>query len=191
MASSYKKSFDVKDDECLLWIRDPSFSPYEKEIELRFNRVHKYRREILDDENQKNPKDILNKIKRRCFYNSALRPQIVEKIKEYQANNTLRLYPYDAYFTYSKEPFTVEQCKEWANNHLVNPLTGKSIRMDSTTYMELLYTTMQYRLPTPAILNDEPSDDMTRILYKYINTVIKNVKKRLELIEKMDEFFFT
>ena len=189
MASSYRKSFDVKDDECLLWIRDPSFSPFEKEIELRFNIVHKYRREILDDENQKNPKDILNRIKRRCFYNSALRPQIVEKIREYQANNTLRLYPYDAYFTYSKEPFTVEQCKEWANNHLVNPLTGKSIRMDSTIYMELLYTTMQYRLPTPAILNDEPIDEMTRILYKYINTVIKNVKKRLELIEKMDDYF--
>ena len=189
MSSSYKKTFNVKDDECLLWIRDPSFSPFEKEIELRYNKIYKYRREILDDENQKNPKDILNKIKRRCFYNSALRPQIVEKIKEYQANNTLRLYPYDAYFTYSKEPFTVEQCKEWANNHLVNPLTGKSIRMDSTTYMELLYTTLQYRLPTPAILNDKPADETTRVLYNYINIIIINVKKRLELIEKMDDFF--
>jgi len=187
--ASYKKSFDVKDDECLLWIRDPSFSPFEKEIELRFNRVHKYRREILDDENQKNPKDILNKIKRRCFYNSALRPQIVEKIKEYQTNNTLRLYPYDGYFTYSEEPFTTEQCKKWANNHLVNPRTGHSIRMDSTTYMELLYTTLQYRLPTPPILNDIPDDEMKNVLYNYINKVINNVKKRLEFMENMDDYF--
>lgn len=189
MSSSYKKTFNVKDDECLLWIRDPSFSPFEKEIELRYNKIYKYRREILDDENQKNPKNILNKIKRRCFYNSALRQKIVDQIKEYQANNTLRLYPYDAYFTYSNEPFTAEQCKEWANNHLVNPLTRKSIRMDSTTYMELLYTTLQYRLPTPAILNDKPTDEMTRVLYNYINKIIINVKKRLELIEKMDDFF--
>jgi hypothetical protein len=189
MASSYKKSFDVKDDECLLWIRDPSFSPFEKEIELRFNRVHKYRREILDDENQKNPKDILNKIKRRCFYNSALRPQIIQQIIEYQSNNTLRLYPYDGYFTYSEEPFTKEQCKEWANNHLVNPRTGHSIRMDSTTYMELLYTTLQYRLPTPPVLNNNPDDEIDKILYIYINKVIKNVKKRLEFMEKMDDYF--
>jgi hypothetical protein len=189
MASSYKKSFDVKDDECLLWIRDPSFSPFEKEIELRFNRVHKYRREILDDENQKNPKDILNKIKRRCFYNSALRPQIIQKIIEYQSNNTLRLYPYDGYFTYSEEPFTKEQCKEWANNHLVNPRSGHSIRMDSTTYMELLYTTLQYRLPTPPVLNDKQDDEMNKVLYNYINKVIKNVKKRLEFMEKMDDYF--
>ena len=187
--ASYKKSFDVKDDECLLWIRDPSFSPFEKEIELRFNRVHKYRREILDDENQKNPKDILNKIKRRCFYNSALRPQIIQQIIEYQSNNTLRLYPYDGYFTYSEEPFTKEQCKEWANNHLVNPRTGNRIRMDSTTYMELLYTTLQYRLPTPQVLNDKQDDEMNKVLYNYINKVIKNVKKRLEFMEKMDDYF--
>jgi len=189
MASSYKKSFDVKDDECLLWIRDPSFSAFEKEIELRFNGVYKYRREILDDENQKNPKDILNKIKRRCFYNSALRPQIIQQIIEYKANNTLRLYPYDGHFTYSEEPFTVEQCKKWANNHLVNPRTGHRIRMDSTTYMELLYTTLQYRLPTPPVLNDKQDDEMNKVLYNYINKVIKNVKKRLEFMEKMDDYF--
>jgi hypothetical protein len=51
MASS-RKSFDVKDEECLVWIRDPSVSPFEKEIELRYGRTHKYRNKILNEENE-------------------------------------------------------------------------------------------------------------------------------------------
>jgi hypothetical protein len=92
--SPYKKTFNVTDDECLLWIKDPSFSPFEKRLELRNSAIRGKRMDILNEEKQKNPRDIFNKIKRRCFYNSALRKQIVKKITEYKNNGTLRLYPY-------------------------------------------------------------------------------------------------
>jgi hypothetical protein len=188
---SYIKTFNVTDDECLLWIKDPSFSPFEKRLNLRNSTVHKNRRYILNEEQQKNPRDIFNKIKRKCFYNSALRPQIVEKINEYKQNGTLRLYPNDIGFRYSNVPFTKEECEAWAKNHLVNPKTRSSIRMDSMLYMELLYTTLQLGLDTPQILNEEPMGEPKMSFYKYINGVIIKVKKRLALIEETDKYFLT
>ena len=86
--------FDLTDDECLLWIKDPSFSPFEKEAAV-FQGTEKIRRLILNGEIPKNPKDILHKVQRRCFYNSELREEIVKRIREWQQNNTLRLYAYD------------------------------------------------------------------------------------------------
>jgi len=162
----------VKDEECLEWIKDPSVSPFINKRETYGRPVIKS--EIYNEENQTNPKSILNNIKRRCFYNSALRQQIVDKIKEYHRKGTLRLYPVEV-FTYSKSPFTVQECKAWAEKHLINPRTGRPIKTDNNIYMELLYTTLQYRLEPPKeILGD---------------IVIDNVKKRLALIEEIDNYF--
>jgi hypothetical protein len=54
--------------------------------------------------------------------------------------------------------------------------------------MELLYTTMQRRLPTPAVLNENPYE-WHKASYDYINNVIIKVKKRLALIEETDKYF--
>ena len=179
--------FDLTDDECLLWIKDPSFSPFEKEAAV-FQGIEKIRRLILDGEIPKNPKDILHKVQRRCFYNSELREEIVKRIREWQQNKTLRLYAYDN-FEYSDPPFTVKQCKAWAKNHLVNPRTKEAIAMGSKTYTELIYTTLQYGLPTPAVLDDKPTDTSDKIIYKYIHAIIRNVKNRLALMKKTDDLF--
>jgi hypothetical protein len=179
--------FDLTDDECLLWIKDPSFSPFEKEA-VAFYRIQKIRRLILNDEIPKNPKDILHKVQRKCFYNSELRQKIIERINEFKRNNTLRLYAYDN-FTYSDPPFTMKQCKAWAKNHLVNPRTNEAIVMDDNTYTELIYTTLQYGLPTPAVLDDKPIDASDKVIYNSIHAIIRNVKNRLALMKKTDDFF--
>jgi len=173
MASS-KKTFDVKDEECLEWIKDPSVSPFINKRVTYYGR-HVIKSEIYNEENQTNPKSILNNIKRRCFYNSALRQKIVDKIEEYHRKGTLRLYPVELGFTYSKTPFTAQECATWAKNHLKNPRTGKAIITGNNIYMELLYTTLQYRLEPPK----EISEDI----------VIDNVNKRLALIEEIDKYF--
>jgi hypothetical protein len=194
-SSPYNRTFNVKDEECLLWIKDPSFSPFEKRLELRNSAIRGKRMDILNEEKQKNPRYIFNKIKRKCFYNSALRKQIVEKITEYKNNGTLRLYPYydGITFEYSTPPFKKNECEAWAKNHTTNPRTQEYLnildpRMISPIYMELLYTTMQRRLPTPAVLNENPYE-WHKASYDYINNVIIKVKKRLALIEETDKYF--
>lgn len=169
--------FDLTDEECLLWIKDPSFSPFEKDVGVN-SRTLKFRRLILNGEIPKNPKDIVHKVQRKCFYNSALREEIVKRIREWQQKKTLRLF---AYYDckYSDPPFTVKQCKAWAKNHLINPRTKEAIAMGSEKYIELLYTTLQYGLPIPAILDDEPRDTSDKVIYKHIHAIIQNVKNRL------------
>jgi hypothetical protein len=63
---------NLNDEHCLLWIKDPSVSPFENNYEQ-----HTRRKNILSEENVKNPKSFLNKVKRKCFHNSALRQKIV------------------------------------------------------------------------------------------------------------------
>ena len=173
-----RRQFDVKDEECLEWIRDPSVSPFTNKKVIK-----KY---ILNNEN------LLNNIKRRCFYNSALRQQIVKQITEYKQNGTLRLYTSDMRFEYSTPPFTRKECEAWAKDHFINPRTGLSIRNGGSVflvYLDLLYTTLQYGLPTPPILNNEPEEKETRNLFKYINEIIINVKERLAFIDEIDNLF--
>ena len=152
----------LNDEHCLLWIKDPSVSPYINGVEKR------YRKNILSDEELKNPRSFLNKVKRKCFYNSDLRQKIVDKINEYRKKKTLRLYTLNNKFSmtgddeYITPPFTRKECKRWAKNHLVNPRqneetkTNDGIRVGSSKYIELLYTTIQYGMPTPRILNTIP-----------------------------------
>lgn len=176
MASS-RNTFDVKDEECLVWIKDPSVSPF---INKRKTYGHVIKREIYNEELQGNPKSILNNIKRRCFYNSALRQKIVDKIKEFHRKGTLRLYPVELGFTYSNPPFTVQECEAWAKKHLINPRTRRPIKSVHTPiYMELFYTTLQYRLEPPKEVFEIAETDI----------FINDVKKRLALIEEIDNYF--
>ena len=52
----------LNDEHCLLWIKDPSISPFENNYTQR-----KYRKDILSIETLKNPKSFLNKLKEIVF----------------------------------------------------------------------------------------------------------------------------
>jgi|UniRef100_A0A6C0LWB6 hypothetical protein len=180
----------LNDEQCLLWIKDPSISPYDNDYVAR-----KYRKDILMEDSLNNPRSFLNKVKRKCFYNSALRPKIVEQIKEYQRNKTLRLHTLNdklsAYIEYITPPFNDDECKQWANNHTINPRTNKKIPIAGAVYVELIYTAIQYGLPTPSILDTIPDDKYDKTLYRNANNIIKNVLYRLEFMKQNDELFLT
>ena len=185
----------LNDDQCLLWIKDPSISPYTNGVDK------KYRKNILSDEELKNPRSFLNKVKRKCFHNSELRQKIVDKINEYRRNKTLRLYTLNSKFSmtgndeYITPPFTRKECKQWAKNHLINPRqnettkTNDNIRVGSPKYIELLYTTLQYGMPTPRILNTTPDDKFDKMVYRNANKLIENIKIRLQFIKETDDYF--
>ena len=180
----------LNDEQCLLWIKDPSISPFDNDYVAR-----KYRKDILMEDTLNNPRSFLNKVKRKCFYNSALRPKIVEQIKEYQRDKTLRLHTLNdklsANIEYITPPFNDDECKQWANNHRINPRTNKKIPIAGAVYVELIYTTIQYGLPTPSILDTIPDDKYDKALYRNANNIIKNVLYRLEFMKQNDELFLT
>jgi hypothetical protein len=196
----------LNDDQCLLWIKDPSISPFENNYVAR-----KYRKDILTEDTLKNPRSFLNRIRRKCFFNSTLRQNIVDQIKEYQRVEAQRLYTLndkliddfvDVDYT-TTPPFTIEECKKWAkwgswqDPHLVNPRTNEEIKFGSNVYIELLYTTIQLGLKPPTYrfknlyiplkhsnikeLNDENSKDILKI--------IKNIQFRLEFMKDNDKYF--
>ena len=186
----------LNDEQCLLWIKDPSISPFVNNQQIG-RRIRKYRKNILTDIDNdsddvlKNPKSFINKVRRRCFYNSALRQKIIDQIKEYQRDGTLRLYTLNDKITetieYISEPFTREECMRWAKNHLVNPKTNNEINMDHSIYVELIYTTLQYGLSLPSIFDTEPKP--TDIYQKSIHNIAKDVKTRLQFMKENDEYF--
>jgi hypothetical protein len=189
----------LNDEQCLLWIKDPSISPFVNNQDISGYRKRKYRKDILvqfdvDAVNAlENPKSFLNKVKRKCFYNSALRQKIVDQIKEYQRDGTLRLYTLNDKITdtieYITPPFKEEECKRWANNHLVNPRTNEKIIMANSVYIELVYTTLQYGLPLPSILDTEPTEKYEKTLHKIIHKIVENVMIRLQFMKDTDEYF--
>jgi hypothetical protein len=190
----------LNDEHCLLWIKDPSISPFENDNNYV---ARKYRKDILIDQYAnpdnvlENPQSFLSKIRRKCFYNTTLRQKIVEQIKEYQRNKTLRLYILndivaDLMFSdikyYTTDPFKPKECMLWAKNHLINPRTNTEIPMTGSVYIELIYTTIQYGLPLPPILNEE-STEKDNIFNKIAKKIAKNVMIRQEFINQNDELF--
>ena len=248
-------SIRLNDEHCLLWIKDPSVSPFTntKTIKTWINhpfhseeKERKFRKNILSEENIKNPKSFLNKIKRKCFYNSIIRQQIVDKIKEYQSNGTLRLYTLNdkyenAYkegsykfntqtqnyervvntqndkfenIEYTTPPFTREECELWVSNgynNLRNPRPNETflqttktastaastlkiydkIGICDPTYIELIYTTLQYGISMSSFLNKSSHYNYKHeeILYEKVTKIIKNVLYRLEFMKEIDNFF--
>ena len=180
----------LNDEHCLIWIKDPSISPFEND----FN-TQKYRKNILvgfaidSDDALNNPQSFLNRVRRKCFYNSALRQKMVDKIKEYQSNGTHRLYTLNDKITNTIEPFTYDECERWVKNHTINPRTNAIIPIAGTVYIELIYTTIQYGLPTPSILDTVPTDINKKELYKQANKIIENIILRLDFMKQNDEYF--
>ena len=184
MPTKLVKNIKLNDDHCLLWVKDPSISPFIS------------RKNILTDEKLKNPKSFLNKIKRRCFFNSALRQKIVEKIEEYQKSGMPRLYTINDKLSekieYIDPPFTEPECKQWVSNHLVNPRTNDIIQFASKRYIELVYSAIQYDLPyLPINIDNIPTDKSEQVSHKIISNIIINVKKRLQFMQENDKYFLS
>jgi hypothetical protein len=175
----------LHDTDCLLWIIDPSISPF---INNKNNR-----RNILSEEALKNPISLLNKIKRRCFYNSALRHKIVEKIEEYKKSGLPRLYTINDKLSekieYMDPPFTEEECRRWVANHLVNPRTNETIKIGSNVFIELIYSAIQYGLPFPSISDTPSISKFEELAHNRMNKIMQDVKFRLEFMKENDELF--
>ena len=85
----------LMDSQYLLWIKDPSISPYINNYSYNNSSIYynrENRKNILSDEALKNPKSFLNKIRRITFYNTSLREDIVKQINKYKSNKKPRLY---------------------------------------------------------------------------------------------------
>jgi hypothetical protein len=181
MPKKVKIPFRLDDAHCLLWVKDPSISPFENDNSAKSINILS-RKNILSEKDIENPKSFLNKVKRKCFFKSALREKIVEQIKEYQKKGVLRLYTYNDTLSLSKEyiynPFTIEECKEWVSNHLVNPRNKReTITQDDSVYIELLYAAIQYELEPPLGINEKTLK------------IIENIKYRLEFMKQNDNDF--
>jgi hypothetical protein len=206
----------LNDEQCLLWIKDPSVSPFVNDYSVIHNKV---RKNILSEATIKNPKSFLNKVKRKCFYNSTIRQQIVDKITEYQRPGTMRLYTINdrlgssTNIEYMTPPFTRKECERWLSNHLENPrpvedtaataATGTKkvyvkISVGDNIYTELIYTSLQYGLPPPlaslamfinTALNKKPENKLEISKSKEMNKLIKNIKFRLHFMKENDDFF--
>ena len=192
----------LNDEECLEWLRDPGISPF-----VAIKRDRKIQRNILTEETLNNPRSFLNKIKRKCFYNTELRPKIIERIKEYQKDGTMRLY-IDG-IEYRTPPFTRKECERWLKNHLENPRpipaaasgTKKvydKISVGDNIYIELIYTSLQYGLSPPlasiaivinTALNKKPEDKLEITRCKEMNKLIEDIKSRLKFMKENDEYF--
>jgi hypothetical protein len=208
-------SIKLNDDQYLLWIKDPSISPFTNDYGER-----KHRKNILSDEALKNQVSFLNKIKRITFYNTSLREDIVKQIKSYQQNNIPRLYTLNDKWKYAKNEilnqnnanidyvetyFDVNECKKWVGNHLVNPRTDDDIQQNSRIYIELLYTTIQYGIDIANIENNliktsssksprsskSPKSPNTLKNREDKNTqnIINGIHKRLMFMKENDELF--
>jgi hypothetical protein len=203
----------LNDEQCLLWIKDPSVSPFENDYIQ-----HKRRKNILSEANIKNPKSFLNKVKRKCFHNSAIRQQIVDKIKEYQKDGTLRLYTLNdkkaslTNIEYITPPFTRKECERWLKNHLENPRPEttnekvyEKISVGDDVYTELIYTALQYGLTPPSTSlimmvssalnakNDTEENKLQNNLQisscKRMMKLIQDIKSRLQFMKETDDIF--
>jgi len=202
-------SIKINNDQCLLWIKDPSISQY-----LLTNYMYpsvsydkKYKIDFIKD---KNPKLLSNKVKDICFYNTFLRKQLVDKINEYKRDKIPRLYTLNDKWKYDKEGminsefantdytipyFTEEECLRWVSNHLVNPRTNEGIKQNSRIYIELLYTTMQYDGLDITILKNNLNSTSSRSSSKPKNVITKviidGIVDRLKFMNDNDNDFLT
>ena len=207
----------LNNDQYLLWIKDPSISPYINNVYIKNDR--KSRKNILTDEALKNPLSFLKEIQRITFHNTSLREDIVKQINKYNLNKTPRLYTLNDKWKYASEEiinqhtvnidyaepyFTENECKKWVSNHLVNPHTNEDIEQNSSIYIELLYTTIQYRIDITNIENNlkisssKSSSNSPRTKIRTLTNknkdkdtknIIDGILKRLKFMKENDELF--
>jgi hypothetical protein len=207
----------LNDEHCLLWIKDPSVFSFkinnddDEDMKNDDDEDMKITKNILNEEKNRNPRSFLRRIKRKCFYKSDLRQKIVDQIKEYKSNETLRLYKLKDEINNSIEyitpPFTRKECEQWLKNHLINPRFNDTrstpsmkiydeITLEDPIYIELIYTSLQYGLSTPAYLAAEPPTLSNKIIewnekniHEKLNKLIENIKSRLQFMNENDKYF--
>ena len=198
----------LTDEQYLLWIKDPSVSPYINNYAYKKNgddAIRKHRKNILNIETLNNPRSFLNKIIMNAFSNTSARQKIVEQIKEYKKNKKPRLFMQNDKWKYDKENvindnkinmddyiepyFDEDECKQWVSNQLVNPRTQDSIKQNGYIYIELLYTTLQYGIDISEIENNLHYTSSSITKYADTKDIIDIVRFRLRFMKETDELF--
>ena len=192
----------LTDEQYLLWIKDPSVSPYINKYV--YTRAHSwnnrnYRKNILTANTINNPKAFLNQIIMKAISNISVRQKIIDKINEYKINKTPRLYTENDKWKYDEEGqindnkvnidydepyFNEDECKQWVRNHLVNPKTQDIIKHLGYIYIELLYTTLQYGIDVTEIENK-----LSRYSSSNRINLVEGIRTRLKFMQDTDELF--
>jgi hypothetical protein len=193
----------LTDEQYILWIKDPSVSPYINNDVDYYDRT--FRKNILNLSTLNNPRSFLNKIIMNAFSNTSARQKIVEQIKEYKENKIPRLYMQNDKWKYDKEDliknnivvmddymepyFNEDECKQWVRNHLVNPRTQDSIKQNGYIYIELIYMTLQYGIDISEIENNLLSAPSSINKMADTKDIIQIVRFRLQFMKETDELF--
>jgi hypothetical protein len=198
----------LTDEQYLLWIKDPSVSPYinnyvySKDDEYYDRKV---RKNILNVETLNNPLSFVNKIIVKAFNNTSAKQKIVEQIKKYNKSKRPRLFIQNDKWKYDKEEiikhnivnndytkpyFTNKDCRDWVSNHLFNPRTQDSIKQNGHIYIELLYMTLQYGIDITEIENNlHISSSSSNNKDKQTKDIIDSVRLRLQFMKDTDKLF--
>ena len=197
----------LTDEQYLLWIKDPSTSPYINNYVYMKNGDYydrKSRKNILSVETLNNPKSLLNKIIINAFSNTSAIRKIVEQIKEYKKKIIPRLYISNDKWKYDKEYiiehnivnmdytepyFTKRDCKDWVSNHLFYPRTQNTIKQNGYMYLELLYTTLQYDIDISKIEDNLSKSSSSKNKDKDTIKIIDSIRERLKFMKETDELF--
>jgi len=203
-------SIILTDEQYILWIKDPSVSPYINDYAYVKNGddvfyIRKHRKNILNLSTLNNSRSFLNKIIMNAFSNTSARQKIVEQIIEYKENKKPRLFMQNDKWKYDKEDlikhnivdmddymepyFNEDECKRWVRNHLVNPRTQDSIKQNGYIYIELIYMTLQYEIDISEIENNLLSAPSSINKMADTKDIIQNVRFRLQFMKETDELF--
>jgi hypothetical protein len=198
----------LTDEQYLLWIKDPSVSPYINNYVYRKDDEYydrKVRKNILNVETLNNPLSFVNKIIVKAFNNTSAKQKIVEQIKKYNKSKRPRLFIQNDKWKYDKEEiikhnivnndytkpyFTNKDCRDWVSNHLFNPRTQDSIKQNGHIYIELLYMTLQYGIDITEIENNlHISSSSSNNKDKQTKDIIDSVRLRLQFMKDTDKLF--
>jgi hypothetical protein len=198
----------LSNEESFRWIMDPTVYPIiENSKSTKYSRAIELRKNILNQSSLNEYNSYINIIKRKVFHNTFIREEIKKRIEDYNKYNVLRLYTLNdknkygnvventnenhqnTLINYIIPHFTKEECEEWVNNEFIDPREKKPLRQNSSIYIELLYTSLQYdidiqKIESKLILSSSSSnnDNITK-------KIIDSIRKRLEFIKDNDNLF--
>jgi len=207
----------LSNEEILQWIIDPTVKPFtKKKTDTYFSRIP-LQKNILNRNSLNQPNSIINNIRRKVFYNTSIRKEIIDKINRIKELNVLRLYTQNdknrygviaqrtnenyenVKINYITPPFTIIECEEWVNNEFVNPRSQTPLLQNNSIYIELLYTSLQLGVDIENIekklyLSSSSSHSSSSNIditnkNKITKKIINSINKRLEYINENDNLF--
>jgi hypothetical protein len=207
----------LSNEEILQWIIDPTVKPFtKKKTDTYFSRIP-LKKNILNRNSLNQPNSIINNIRRKVFYNTSIRKEIIDKINRIKESNVLRLYTQNdknrygviaqrtnenyenVKINYITPPFTIIECEEWVNNEFVNPRSQIPLLQNNSIYIELLYTSLQLgvdikKIENKLYLSSSSSHSSSSNIditdkNKITKKIINSIHKRLEYINENDNLF--